>query len=100
MELIFVATDPTGIDIEYCAMFCNMFPKSVKKSHFNYESGSHPAVSVDLEFTATKYESPQINSIGAALLNKYRILRDYLDFNSGYTEDDVKKMPAYNIRSI
>lgn len=100
MELIFVATDPTGIDIEYCCMFCNMMPKSVKKSHFNYESGSHPAVSVDLEFTATKYESPQINSIGAALLEKYRILRDYLSFSSGYQVSDIEAMPGYNLRNI
>lgn len=100
MEIIFVCTDPTGIDIEYCAMFCNMMPKSVKQNHFNYESGSHPAVSLDLEFTATKYESPQINTIGAALLEKYRVLRDYLDFNSGYSRSDVDAMPAMNLRSI
>ena len=99
-ELIFVSTDPTGNEIEYCAMFCNMMPKSVKKSHFNYESGSHPAVSVDLEFTATKYESPQINTIGAALLNKYKILRDYLNFNSGYQPSDIAAMEDYNLRSF
>ena len=89
MELFFVSTDPTGLEIEYCCMFANMMPKSVKKSHFNYESGSHPAVSVDMEFTATRYESPQINMIGAALLNKYRLLHDYLDFHSGYTTSDI-----------
>lgn len=103
MELIFVATDPTGMDIEYACMFANMMPKSVKKSHFNYESGSHPAVSVDLEFTATKYESPQINSIGAALLNKYRLLQDYLDFHSGYTTDNINDdtlFPKYDIHTF
>ena len=100
MEIIFVSTDPTGMDIEYAAMFCNMMPKSVKISHFNYESGTHDAVSTDLEFTATKYESPQINTIAAALLDKYRILRDYLDFNSGYTTQNVADMETYNLRSI
>ncbi len=100
MECIFVATDPTGLLIEYCAMFCNMMPKSVKINHFNYESGSHPAVLTDLEFTATKYESPQINTIGAALLEKYRILRDYLDFNSGYQTSQIQAMEDYNLRSI
>jgi hypothetical protein len=100
MECILVNTDPTGMNIEHCAMFCNMMPKSVKLSHFNYESGSHPAVLNDLEFTATKYESPQINTIGAALLEKYRILRDYLDFNSGMRTSDVAAMEDMNLRSI
>ena len=100
MELFFVSTDPTGLEIEYCCMFANMMPKSVKKSHFNYESGSHPAVSVDLEFTATRYESPQINMIGAALLNKYRLLHDYLDFHSGYETADIDDMTDYNINSF
>ena len=95
MECIIVNTDPTGMDIEYCAMFSNLMPKKVAKSHFNFEPGSHAAVSLDLEFTATRYESPQINEIGSALLNKYRILRDYLDFNSGYTTQMVNAMPAY-----
>ena len=90
MEMFFVSTDPTGLEIEYCCMFANMMPKGVKKSHFNYESGAHPAVSVDMEFTATRYESPQINMIGAALLNKYRLLHDYLDFHSGYTTYDIE----------
>ena len=96
METIIVNTDPTGSDIEYCAMFSNMMPKKVAKAHFNFEPGSHAAVSLDLEFTATRYESPQINEIGSALLNKYRILRDYLDFNSGYTTQMVNAMPSYH----
>lgn len=84
MELIYVVTDPTGWNIEYSCMISNMMPKSVKKGHFNYESGSHPAVSLDLNFTASKYESPQINEVAAALMNKYRILQDYLNFHSGW----------------
>ena len=83
MECIYCTTDPTGIDIEYACMFSNMMPKSVKKAQFNFDSGQHGAVEMDLEFTTTKYESPQINEVAAALLNKYRILRDYLDFRSG-----------------
>ena len=102
MELFFVATDPTGRDdsIEYCCMFANMMPRSVKRSHFNYESGSHPAVSVDLEFTASKYESPQINAIGAALLKKYKILQDYINFWSKYSENDIAGMDNYNLKSL
>jgi hypothetical protein len=85
MELFYVVTDPTGVNIEYACMLSNMMPKTVAKQHFEYEPGSHPAVQLDLDFTATRYESPQINEISAALLDKYAILRDYLDFTSGYT---------------
>ena len=100
MEAIYVATDPTGNDPEYACMFANMMPKSVKKAQFNFSSGSHPAVQMDLEFTATKYESPQINEVANALLQKYKILRDYLSFRSPYTPQDVQSLPDYNLRQI
>jgi hypothetical protein len=88
-EAIYVQTDPTGQEsgIEYACLLCNMMPKQVKKDHFNYESGSHPVVQVDLPFTCTKYESPQINKVATALVKKYKILRDYLKFYSGYDID-------------
>ena len=85
MEMFYVATDPTGVNIEYACMLSNMMPKTVAKQHFEYEPGNHPAVQLDLDFTATRYESPQINEISSALLDKYAIIRDYLDFTSGYT---------------
>ena len=96
MEMFYVATDPTGIQIEYSCMLCNMMPKTVAKQHFEFEPGNHPAVQLDLDMTATRYESPQINEISAALLDKYVILRDYLDFRSGYTSSDVDQMTPYN----
>lgn len=96
MEMFYVATDPTGVEIEYSCMLCNMMPKTVAKQHFEFEPGSHPAVQLDLDFTATRYESPQINEISKALLEKYAILKDYLDFQSGYTAADVTKTePRY-----
>jgi hypothetical protein len=73
-----------------------MMPKSVQKSHFDFEAGTHNAVQLDLEFTATRYESPQINEVSAALLNKFKILRDYLNFTSGYSTQDVDAMENYN----
>lgn len=100
MEMFYVATDPTGINIEYACMISNMMPKEVAKGHFNFEPGSHPAVQIDLPFTATRYESPQINEIAAALLDKYKILRDYLDFNSGYSTEAISALPDYNLKSI
>jgi len=89
MEMFYVATDPTGRDdsIEYACLFANMFPTEVKKDHFNYESGTHPVVQIDIPFTANRYESPQINEVAHALLKKFRIIRDYLNFQSGYTVD-------------
>ena len=96
MEMFYVNTDPTGIQIEYACMLSNMMPKTVAKQHFDYEPGTHNAVQLDLEFTATRYESPQINEISRALLDKYKLLRDYLNFTSGYTTSNVEEMEAYN----
>ena len=97
MEMFYVSTDPTGRDdaIEYACMFVNMFPIEVKKDHFNYESGTHPVVQIDIPFTANRYESPQINRICKKLLEKYRILRDYLNFQSGYSDSDISGMEDY-----
>lgn len=100
-EAIYVHTGPTGTsdDIEYACMLTNMIPKTVKKDHFNYESGSHEIVQTDIEFTCVKYESPQINTVAKALMDKYQILRDYLDFKSGYDANYVQKnMAASNIQ--
>jgi hypothetical protein len=96
MEAIYVQTDPTGRTdgIEYACMLANMMPKSVKKDHFNYEAGQHSIVQTDVPFTAVKYESPQINSIAKALIAKYSILRNYLSFNSGYTEAQIAAQAA------
>ena len=96
MEAFYTTTDPTGNEIEYACMFSNMMPKSVVKQHFEFEAGSHSPVTLDLAFTATRYESPQINEICNALINKYKILRDYLNFTSGYTTSDVENMEAYD----
>lgn len=95
-EAIYVTTDSTGRDdsIEYACLLTNMMPKVVKKDHLNYESGSHPTVQIDIEFTCTKYESTQINKIASQLLKKYKILTNYLDFKSGYSDDEKKGFVA------
>lgn len=99
-EAIYVVTDPTGrsAGIEYACLIANMMPKQVKKDHLNYESGQHQVVQTDISFTAVKYESPQINEIAMALFDKFKIIRDYLDFTSGYTKDDVDKMIVPDIK--
>lgn len=89
MEMFYVSTDPTGLaeNIEYACLLTNMMPKSVKKDHFNYATGSHELVEMDLTFTCNKYESRQINDVAKVLLGRFNILRDYLDFHSGYKFD-------------
>lgn len=87
-EMIYVQTDPTGNsnNIEYSCMLCNMVPKTVKKDHFNYESGSHPLVQTDIEFTCTKYESKQINEVAKSLVARQKILSNYTYFQSEYSD--------------
>jgi len=98
-EAIYVETDPTGRSngIEYSCLLSNLVPKTTKMDHFNQEAGSHPIVQTDIEFTATRYQSPQINEIAKALVAKFKILRDYLSFNSQYTITDVANMTVPNI---
>ncbi len=98
-EAIYVQTDPTGREdaIEYACLLTNMIPKNVKKDHFNFEAGQHPVVQVDVPFTCVKYESPQINLVAKQLIAKYKILRNYLDFQSGYTTAMIDALPATKI---
>lgn len=97
MEAIYVATDHTGEQIEYACLLTNMFPKQSDHNHFNYESGSHDLVQLNLEFTAIKLMSTQINEIGKALLEKYTMLRNYLRVHSGYDKSFVDALPSQNI---
>ncbi len=92
MEMIYVQTDPTGAsdNIEYACLLTNMIPKSIKKDHFNYTSGQHSIVEMDLTFTCARYESSDINALASRLVQRFSILRDYLDFKSGYEYDDAK----------
>jgi hypothetical protein len=99
MEAIYVNTDPTGLStgIEYACMLANMMPKQVKKDQFNYEAGSHAIVQVDLPFTAVKYESAQINAIAKALVDKFRVRRNYVNFSSGYAAITGDTTTAKNV---
>lgn len=91
-EFIYVVTDPTGTKVEYACLFANCFPKEVKLDHFNYEAGQHDLVQIDISFTCTRYMSPQINAKATQLLKRYNILMNSLNFNSGFTTDDVKNL--------
>lgn len=85
-EFIYTVTDPTGVNVEYAALFANCFPKEIKLDHFNMESGQHDLVQLDVSFTCTRYRSPQINAAAAALLKKYSVLVNSLNFNSGVSK--------------
>lgn len=87
-EAIYVSTDHTGRNIEFACLLSNMVPKVVKRDQFNYESGTHNAVEYDVEFTCTQYTSPDVNTVAAKLLDKYKILTNYLDFKSDYIMDN------------
>ena len=92
MEALYVATDPTGEQAEYVCLLTNMFPRSCDHSHLEYEPGSHDLVQLSLEFTCTKYMSAQINYIGTVALNKFAILKNYLNMYSGYTAAKVEEI--------
>lgn len=83
-EAIYVSTDATGRNVEFACLLSNMMPKVVKRDQFNYESGTHAAVEYDVEYTCTMYTSPDVNTVATKLLDRYKILTNYLDFKSDY----------------
>lgn len=88
-EFVYVSTDNTGEQVEYACLFANAFPASVKNDHFNYTSGSHDLVEYNVEFRCTKYESLQINKLGKALLDRYKVLANSLNFFSGIKTSEL-----------
>lgn len=87
-EAIYVSTDATGKNIEFACLLSNMMPKLVKRDQFNYESGTHNTVEYDVEYTCTMYTSPDVNTVATKLLDKYKILTNYLNFKSDYVAYD------------
>ena len=98
-EFIYIMTDKTGRNVEYACQLANCFPTSLPLDHVNYESGSHDLVSMDVEFSCVKYESIQINKVAKALLDRYRLLANSLNFYSGLEiNDETLGTPrGYNI---
>ena len=100
MEMLYVATDPTGEEPEYVCLLMNMFPKNSDHSHFVWEAGSHDLVQLSIEFTASKYMSAQINYIGNLALKRFNILKNYLNMYSGYDKARIeKRIPAPSIKN-
>lgn len=84
MEALYVNTDQTGKECTYACLLTNMFPKQSDHSHVNYDPGSHEMVDMSIEFTAKKYMSASINALGQHLVDKYAIMRNYLNYGHGY----------------
>lgn len=103
-EFIYTTYDPTGLTPEYCCMFAHCFPRRVPKSHLNYEAGNRSEVQMDIEFAATKYESPAINDIGIWYTLNSKVKWNYLDFdpemnNSGYMGSASGNVSSYHYGS-
>lgn len=91
-EFIYAVTDQSGkaSNCEYACMFANCFPTNIQMDHLNYTAGQHEVVQYQIQFTCTKYESPQINKIAVQLLEKHQILMDSLDFNPKLSDINSK----------
>jgi hypothetical protein len=98
-EFIYVATDNTGENVEYACFLANCFPKQLNTDVFNYESGSHGLVETTIEFTCTKYESIHINKVACALLERYKMLANSLNFYSGITYEEIGNGKYYNVEN-
>lgn len=95
-EFIYYVSDPTMKTIEYSCMFAHCFPTKVSKSHLNFDTGSHDGVAMDIEFRVTKYESMYINQLAKWYQAQEKIKWNYLDFDPGYKESDIKD--SYTLR--
>lgn len=89
-EFVYINLDPTAQELEYSCLFASAFPTKVPKSHLNFEKGVRDNVLMDLDFKVKKYESPAINQVGRYYLDASRIEYNYLKFNPGITEANVK----------
>ena len=95
-EFVYVATDSTGENVEYACLLTNCFPKNLKNDHWNYSAGEHNLVEYQIEFTCTKYESLQINKLAKALLDRYKILANSLNFFSGIKTTTLTERKYYD----
>lgn len=87
-EFIYVSTDVTGEKVEYACLLANAYPENINLDAFNFTAGQHQLVEVAIPFHCVKYESIQINKVATALLNKFKLLSNSLNFYSGYSSTD------------
>lgn len=88
-EFIYVMTDHTGEQIEYACMLANCFPTAIDEDPFNYTAGQHELIQTTINFNCVKYESLQINEVAKALITRYKILTNSLNFHSGFNVSEL-----------
>ena len=82
-EFIYVLTDNTGQEVEYACLLADATPTTIPTSVLDYTAGSHDLITYTISFNCIRYDSIQINKVAKALLNKYRVLANSLNFHSG-----------------
>lgn len=80
-EFIYVVLDPTAEYIEYACLLAHVWPKTVQKSHLNYQSGTRDPAEMTCTFSCIKYEGKYINDIAAYYIAHSNLIYNYLDFN-------------------
>lgn len=95
-EFIYVVTDRTGKSVEYACLIANAFPRNMNTDVFNSTQGTHDIIETPVEFTATKYESIQINQVAKKLLDRHKILANSLNFNSRIKPGDEGSATYYD----
>lgn len=100
-EFIYVATDRTGMKVEYACHLTNCFPKEIPTDHFNADDPSdHKHTEFDVKFTCTKREGIDVNKKAVALLKAYQIMVNSLEYHTGLNIEDITMNPTgYNART-
>ena len=88
-ELIYIATDPSGMKVEYACIVANVIPTKVPKSHLNLTHGEHQMVQMDLEFTGVKYESRWITEKAQKILDAQLTIKHYMSFEPSKEGQDM-----------
>lgn len=97
-EFVYVATDQTGLQVEYAALWASAWPTEINLQHFDFTSGQHDLAQYEIRFNAVRYMSPKINELASNLIKKYNVLMDSLNFNPGYSiSNDASGGSYYDI---
>lgn len=80
-ELMYIQTDETGLKVEYCCYWTNVFPTTVDKASANISHGDHAYTQFTPEFSGRKYESKKINEVAADILTNHWKIEHYQEFS-------------------
>ena len=82
-ELIQIATDRSGAQVERAIMLADMFPTNINQDAVfnNDDAGTHDNVLLTITWNVVPYRSIIINAIANDLLKQYLIVSNSLNFN-------------------